>query len=246
MAIIKDAVARERKGFPSARGWGAIMPRSIRFPAGRMAAELACAAAGILMVLLVYLWGEMPVETQNAVMFLAVIPFAAGTGALLGFLLRRPGAGGWAFTAAFLGALLGHLAHAVLVDSRVYPWGPYDWQIVELTSVLNSLLVGTPAAALGYAVGLSSAQELPSTALSMGALVIGIVPAVFGLVMMPVALADWVMGSPATFLFVGIVLGSGVSLILGGGWALQQRVRGAGPSVSLGAPRSERLPPRAP
>ncbi len=246
MAIIKDAVARGRKGFPSACGWGGVMPWAVRFLRSGTMAAVACASAGILMALLVYLWGEMPVGAQNAVFFLLVIPFAAATGVLLGLLVRRPGAGGWAFAAVFLGTLLGHLAHAVLVDSRVYPWGPYDWAVVELTSILNSVLVGTPAAAIGYAVGLSSIREAPSSALSLGALALGVAPTLFGIVLMPVAIAEWAMGAPATLPLVGIVLGSGVSLIVGGGWAWHQRGGASAPSASPEVPRSESPPPPAP
>lgn len=222
------------------------MPWPTRFLTGRARVAMVVAAAGILMALLVYLWGDVPVEAQNAVFFLVVIPFAAGTGAFMGFLLRRPGAGGWAFAAVFLATLVGHLAHAVLVDSRVYPWGPYDWEAVELTSVLNSLLLGAPAGALAYGVGLSSGREAPSTAVSVGALVLGIAPTLFGLVMMPVAIAEWAMGSPVTFLLVGIVLGSGVSLILGGGWAWTLRRGATASSGSSAAPGWEGPPPPAP
>ncbi len=246
MAIITDAVARGRNGFPLAHGWGADMARPLRFLTSRAAAAVVCAAGGILMALLVYLWGDMPVGVQNAVFFLVVIPFAAGVGALMGLVLRRPGAGGWAFAAVFLGTLVGHLAHAVLVDSRVYPWGPYDWEDVELTSVLNSLLVGAPAGALAYAVGLLRGREAPSTAVSVGALVLGIAPMLLGLVMMPVAIAEWAMGSPSTFLLVGIVLGSGVSLILGGVWTWRRRRGASGASGSPGGPGPERPPPPAP
>lgn len=246
MAIIKDAVARGRKAFRAVRGYRVIMPGPKRLLTTETAAVAVIAAGAILMVLLVYLLSQVPLEAQNAVLFMIVLPFAAAIGAALGFLLRRPGAGGWAFAATFLGALVGNLTRALLVDSRVYPWGPYEWEVAELTSLLNSLLIATPAGALGFAVGLSTTRITPSGELGTAALTLGIAPTLFGLVMMPVAAAEWVQGSPGTLLMVGIVLGGGLALMLGGALILWERSRGAGPSALPGGPGTAPRPPQAP
>lgn len=187
------------------------------------------------MALLIFESWQVAVESRNAYLLLVEFPFAIGMGALSGLLLRRPGAGGWVFAAVVLGAFVGDLAYAYFVESRQVPMGPYQWNSAALTGLLGSILLGTPAGAAGFWTGLVRPEPVPSNALAVSAIVLGIPPTLFGIAMLPVAVFEWARGYALTLVLTSIGLASGWALFLGAVriWQLRAREQGTSEVTSM-------------
>lgn len=245
MAIIKDAVARRRKAFSRGPPISLSMSGGANPDALLRRTALVAVVMGALLAAFVYLTQEAPLAIQNLVFYLVVVPFAAETGAAMGFLVRRPRAGAWAFGLTVTCALAANLGHALFVDSRAYAWGSYDWAAVDLSSLLNSLLVAAPAGALGYLVGLGRPSGARPGTAGGWAVGLGLVLTLFAVVMIPVAVSEWVWGFPWTLVIVGMMFGSGAALILGALWSPLLRAL-EGPPTAPGGPGSPEPPRRGP